>query len=220
MSWQAKIVALFPATHLMACLSSAIYLVMNPGVCSFLLLVSAIYIFPVLTFRIHNFIWPLSYGEFDFSSSEYVPWWGAHQFQLLFIAAPWIEAVLALVPGLYSFWLRRWGSVIGSGVYWTPAVEILDRSTLIIGDGVIVGHRAGFYSHYIRKNKHERQSLYVNSITIGANTLIGGGCRFGPGVKVGVGSRLNILSDIYPNVSLPEGYRTHERQVVKESVET
>ena len=54
------------------------------------------------------------------SDRTYAPWWGMHQIQVLYIAIPQLEAVLRLVPGLYSQWLRLWGSKVGRRVYWTP----------------------------------------------------------------------------------------------------
>ena len=60
-----------------------------------------------------------------------------HQLQVLYSAFP----ALRLVPGLYSAWLRLWGSRVGRAVYWTPQVKITDRGLLKVGDGVVFGHR-------------------------------------------------------------------------------
>ena len=92
--------------------------------------------------------------------------------QLIFIALPALEAILRLIPGVYSAWLRLWGSHVGKHVYWTPLIEITDRDLLDIGDRVIFGHRAACYNHVV-KPKGEDLVLYTAKITIGSDVFVG-----------------------------------------------
>lgn len=157
-----------------------------------------IYVLPPLTYRLLLRFSPLREGVFDLAERKFSSWWASHQIQALYIALPQIEAVLKLVPGLFSFWLRLWGSKVGSGVYWTPRAEIVDRGLLEIGDRAVFGHKVECFSHVIRP-KDGRVVLYVRRISIGDGVFLGAGTRIGPGVRIEDGTNVPILSDLYPN---------------------
>ena len=120
-------------------------------------ILAAIYLLPVLCYRLHNALWPVEPGGSYLIGEAYSPWWGGHQLQLIYLAAPWLEGLLRLIPGLYSAWLRLWGSTVGKSVYWTPQVEIGDRGLMIIGDQVIFGHRAVAFDGLGRRSKFRRE---------------------------------------------------------------
>ncbi len=144
-----------------------------------------LYLTPPILFRLHNFFIPLPLGYSEFTFSKYSPWFGSFQLQVIYIAIPHLEAVLRLIPGAYSAWLRLWGAKIGKGVYWTPLVEIIDRPLLDIGDHVVFGHRVTTTSHYILPNKNAPGlRLYMKPIFIGEHAFIGAGVRIGPGVTI------------------------------------
>ncbi|ESA35278.1 maltose o-acetyltransferase [Leptolyngbya sp. Heron Island J] len=160
-----------------------------------------LYGLPVLSYRLHSQIYPLNSGVSYLQGSNYSPWWGSHQFQLIYIAFPALETCLRLVPGLFSVWLRLWGAQVGKQVYWTPALEIADRGLLTIGDGVVFGHQVGLYSHVIKPRRHNLM-LYLKPITIGEGSFIGAGSYIGPGATVAAGSFLTAGSEIYPNEAI------------------
>lgn len=218
MTTMGKLVALFPAVHVVAIVGSIWQFTRVPNWIGAACIFFMIYGFPVLLFRLHNWICPLKVGEYDLMEPVYSAWWGSHQFQLLFLAVPSLERILALIPGLFSSWLRLWGSDIGKGVHWSPTIEILDRGALVIGDYTVVGHACGFYPHYIRRNAVGKLVLYYNKITVGSQCLLGAKARFAPGVVIGEKSRLNILSDIYPDVKISAGYKSVDREIIKTSV--
>jgi hypothetical protein len=149
----------------------------------------------VAAFRLHEALWPLAEGPSRIDVPAYSPWWGAHQLQVMYGAFPALEAALRLVPGLYSAWLRLWGSRIGRGVHWTPLVEITDRSLLEAGDGVVFGHRVACYAHLI-KRREAGLILYVRRIRIGSGVLLGAGSRLGPGARIDAGTVLPLLTDV------------------------
>ena len=157
-----------------------------------------LYGLPVVAYRLHNRVYPLSAGITYLQGQAYSPWWGSHQFQLVYIAFPALETLLRLVPGLFSLWLRLWGSQVGQQVYWTPGLEIADRGLLSIGDRVVFGHRVGLSSHIV-KPKRDNLMLYVSPITIGDNSFIGAGSNLGPGATVNTGGDLSARSEVYPN---------------------
>jgi acetyltransferase-like isoleucine patch superfamily enzyme len=128
--------------------------------------------------------YPSKSGRWLLNAPIRCDWWIAHQLQLVYAALPFLEALLRLVPGLYSVWLRLWGSSIGKRVYWTPLVEILDRHMLSVGDDVVFGHQVCCTSHIIRKKTNGDLVLMVRPTRIEAGVLIGARARIGPGVKI------------------------------------
>lgn len=162
-----------------------------------------VYLLPPLLFRVHQRVFPLREGAHRMIGPTYVPWWGAHQLQLVFIAFPAVEALLRVL-GVYSPWLRLWGARVGRGVYWTPLVEITDRSLLELGDHVVVGHKCGFYAHAIKPARGTLY-LYVKRIRIGSGAFLGAGSGFGPGATVGEGAYLPLRTEVFPGRSAGRG---------------
>jgi hypothetical protein len=183
-------------------LATLVFFLCRPTLWSLLMIPCAVYGIPLIGFRLLQTFAPMSEGPSDLRSRHFSSWWAGHQLQALFIGFSWLETPLRLTPGLFSFWLRLWGSKVGRQVYWTPAVEILDRNLLEIGDGVIFGHKVACYGHVV-KTKGDRLLLYVRRIRIGQGAFLGAGARLGPGVNVASGSFVPILSDLYPNQSWP-----------------
>ncbi|MGB0775723.1 MAG: acyltransferase, partial [Akkermansiaceae bacterium] len=101
-------------------------------------------------------------------------WWASMQSQMLFARLPMLEEVLRLIPGLYSFWLRLWGSQIGRLTFWSPGTVILDRGFLSIGDDVVLGAGVRFNPHVIRKNDHGELELQLSPVQLGDRVSIGG----------------------------------------------
>jgi acetyltransferase-like isoleucine patch superfamily enzyme len=210
MTWKSRLLSVFPLVHVLLILGSIAGVFLRPGVLSCFAIPASVYVFPVVAFRLHNLLFPLKTGTRDLGKREYSSWWGGHQIQLLFLAVPPLEAVLTLVPGLFSLWLRAWGSKVGRHVYWTPQVQILDRSLLEVGSGVHFGHKVITSSHVVTRTKSGRLLLMVDRITIGDNAFIGAGTRIGPGVTVGEGAVVAAASemgaksvDLYPRATVP-----------------
>ena len=95
-----------------------------------------------------------------------------------------------LVPGLYSLWLRIWGSRVGRLVYWSPGLEVLDRSLLDVGDQVVFGIGVRLNPHVLMPDPQTRRTvLQIGRIVLGGaehdrRVLAGAGRRAG-----GAGSR-------------------------------
>jgi len=197
MSRLGRLMLFFPLLH-------ALLIVTNFGLAfyvpmSLCLLPLSIWFFPLLCWHLHRRIWPIKIGLSYLGRPTYSPWWGSYQMQYLFLLFPSFERILHVVPGLFSLWLRAWGSKIGRGVFWTPHTLILDRSLLTFGDGIIVGHRCSFASHIISLNKKGELVLFVKPVVIGMNCFIGAGSDIGPGAIVAPNTRLPLQSQLYPN---------------------
>ena len=198
MTLRARLLALFPASMVLV----AVAAVVVGGGWGLPVALFALYLAPPLAFRAHQLFWPLREGPSHLVGEGYSPWYGGHQLQVLYVALPSLEALLRLVPGLYSAWLRLWGAKVGRGVYWTPRVQILDRALVEIGDRVIFGHEVVLLSHVIKPTKRGNLLLYVKRIRIGDGVLLGAGCHLGPGVTVDPGVMVPVTEDVYPNTHL------------------
>src|SRR5690606_11439312 len=124
--------------------------------------------------------------------------------QLVYETFPALEGALRLVPGLYSLWLRAWGSRIGRGVYWTPGARIRDRSLLIVGDRVIFGEGVECFSHLV-SIQGSRLMLFVAPITIGDGAFLGGFSKLAPGVVLEAGAVLGAFSRVGPVARITAG---------------
>ncbi len=184
MTFLGKTITFFPLFHLIAIIAAGMKLLIQPALFSLMLFFLIIYVLPVVLYRIHNRFFPLIEGGTRLDLPIYSPWWASYQFQGIFNAFPFLEALLRLIPGAYSFWIRGWGSKVGENVHWTPQVEIIDRSLIDVGDNVIFGHKVIIVSHVVFKKKNGVVRLFVRKVRIGSGAFIGAGSKFGPGTVI------------------------------------
>jgi hypothetical protein len=192
------ILLFFPTLVLILIGAAIVYLAYAPSIFSVVAVLLTIYGLPVLVYRLHQWVYPVGEGISYLIGKEYSPWWGSHQIQVIYITIPVFEAVLRLIPGAFSCWLRLWGAKVGRDVYWTPALEIADRGLLEIGDRVVVGHRIGISSHIIKPRK-QNLMLYVKKVKIGNDVFLGAGSILAPGVVIGDGTFLPMDTNLSPN---------------------
>lgn len=216
MSWKSKIMVCFPGLVVLALIVGIIRFAQNPSFTTFLFIPAALYLFPLLSYRVHNLIFPLYEGKSYLSESEYSPWWGGHQIQLIYYACPWIEAILRVIPGTFSWWLRLWGANIGKNVYWTPNVEIDDRSLVDVSSNVVFGHKVEIVSH-VAGPRDGKISLYSKRVKIGKGCFIGAGSRLGPGAVIEDGAFLPVLTDVYINQRITKDHKIRYKKPTQES---
>jgi hypothetical protein len=190
-------ISLFPAAVTCSALACVAWFVARPGAAPLASLVAVLYLVPVVVYRLHALAFPIREGGSHLVGGGYSPWYGSHQIQLVYISYPALERTLRLVPGLYSAWLRLWGSRVGRGVYWTPQVDVIDRGLLEIGDRVVMGHRSGIISHVIRPTKGNLL-LYVRRVRVGEGALVGAGSYLAAGVVVEPGALVPAATNILP----------------------
>ncbi len=198
MTFLSTFLSFFPALVMLMAFASFLWICFYPGIFSVTALFFSLYLFPLFVYKIHEHFYPLKEGITYLLGKEYSPWWGSHQIQVIYITFPALEALLRLIPGVFSLWLRLWGAKVGKGVYWTPHLEIADRSLLEIGDNVVFGHASGIYCHIIKPKKQDLM-LYVKKVKIGSNVFLGAGSYIGPGVQVEDGTFVAVGSHLYPN---------------------
>ena len=193
-----RALSFFPALHLVTMTAALVALAHAPSAGTAIAVMLAVYGLPLCAFRLLSYWQPLREGVSFLDEPRFSPWWGGHQIQAVFIAIPQLESLLQLIPGAFSLWLRLWGSEVGRSVYWTPRVEIADRSLLVIGDAAVVGHKVEMYAHAVR-SRRGRPLLHIRRIVIGRGAFLGAGTRIGPGVHIADGARVPALSDLYPH---------------------
>lgn len=122
-------------------------------------------------------------------SPDFLRWWACFQCQVLFLRFPVLEEILRLVPGLYSLWLRGWGSRIGRLTYWAPRTTVLDRGFLDLGDRVVFGAGVRLNPHVMERDPQAAAEavLLLAPVVIGADALIGGYSLLTAGTEIAAG---------------------------------
>ena len=103
--------------------------------------------------------------------------------------------------------MRLWGAKVGKNVYWTPRLEIADRSLIEIGDNVFFGQGCGIFSHVVKPKKQDLL-LYIKKVKIGSNVFIGASSVLTPGVIVEDKTFLPVESRLYPNQRIEKDFQT------------
>lgn len=199
MTLTGRLMSLFPALHLLLLAACLWAFVARPSALLAVTFVNLLYLVPPLLWQVYRAF--LSDADPERHSwrldvPERCEWWAAHQFQSLYAVFPALEAMLRVIPGAYSAWLRLWGSRIGRGVYWTPNVELLDRHNLTIGDRVVFGHRVVMTGHAVHRKAAGEVWLLARGVTIGDDCFLGATSRYGPGAVVPNGSTVPFGVDV------------------------
>lgn len=148
--------------------------------------------------------------DIEAGSPAFLCWWACFQCQVLFLRFPVFEEVLRLVPGLYSLWLRAWGSSIGSVTYWAPGTVILDRGFLDIGDRVVFGAGVRINPHILEKSP--AAVLRLAPVRIGDDAVIGGYSLLTAGTEIASGEATRAFL-ISPPFSRWENGKRNRNQI-------
>ncbi|MDD4972918.1 MAG: hypothetical protein PHY93_01130 [Bacteriovorax sp.] len=170
------------------------------------------YLLPLMIQRIVLGIYPLKEGGnyIGLAEKSFSPWLFSLRVQQIYLVFPQLERLLFFLPGLYSAWLRAWGSQIGKNVFWTPGTVVNDRSLMEVGDFVIFGHNTYMSSHLLRV-KNGKFFVYVRKIKIGSYSFIGAFTKMGPGTKISSGSQVQAMSNFSINQNFPANVATKEQ---------
>jgi hypothetical protein len=184
----------FPLAHLSA--MAAIALANLPVWIRITLVLTVLLILPPLLTRLVHALAPLPPGRISIESGGFLSWWATAQFQIVFNRLPMIEELLRMIPGIYSNWLRLWGSRIGRLTYWSPGTVVLDREYLDLGDDVVFGAGVRLNGHVILRNRQGRLELAVAPIKIGSGASVGGYSLLTAGTEIAAGesTRAHLLS--------------------------
>lgn len=181
------VLGLIPFLHVTATLAPVALVMLNRSEPRFATLsILMLYLVPPLVVRTITWIRPLPAGRIDLGSPAFLHWWFTAQWQIVFARLPFLEELLRLVPGVYSMWLRLWGARIGSFVYWSPGVAILDRSLVRVGSRVTFGIGVRINPHVVAPGG-DATVLVIAPITIGDDALVGGYSLLLPGSSIAAG---------------------------------
>lgn len=184
----------FPLCHILGI--SAILL--QPW--SFTIRVSAaivcLYLLPPALARIAGAAFAVKEGRIPVTHPSFLGWWATAQFQMIFNRFPFLEEALRVFPGLYSAWLRLWGSRIGRLTFWAPGVAVLDRGYLDIGDDVVFGAGVRLNGHVLARTSAGTLELALGAVRIGDGASIGGYSLLTAGTEVAAreSTRAHLLS--------------------------
>lgn len=162
--------------------------VVTPKIYFFLRLILCPYLIPLFIYRITFAFIPLKEGAFYIESDSDIAWQMSYKIQSIYGAIPQLEKFLISL-GLFSFWLRMWGSKIGKNVFWTSHTQVLDRNGLVVGNFVFFGHESVLTSH-ITNFKHGKAIIYFKKIKIGNHVFVGARSKIAPGVQIDDGVKL------------------------------
>ena len=203
------VLGFIPVLHLIAAvLPSALVATGRIGPAAAWLTPAILFLLPPLVVRASTWWRPLASGRLEPGSRGFLHWWFTAQWQVIFARLPVLEEMIRMVPGLYSLWLRLWGARVGSLVYWSPGVVILDRPLVRIGSRVILGVGARLTPHVLAPNGARRMALYLSPITIGDGALIGGYSVLLPGCEVAEGEVTPPFRTIHAFSRFANGRRT------------
>lgn len=136
--------------------------------------VALLYLLPPLLARIIHAMAPIHEGVIELQSRDFITWLALLNLQVLFCRLPFLDECLRIVPGLYSMWLRLWGSRIGRLTYWSAGTVILERQFLEVGDNVIFGAGVRVNAHVLARNEQGETALHLGTIKIGDRVIVGG----------------------------------------------
>ncbi|OUS32540.1 hypothetical protein A9Q99_00255 [Gammaproteobacteria bacterium 45_16_T64] len=220
MTLTGKLITFFPALNVTLVIASFIAFIVEPSLYYALIVLFSIYGFPLMSFHIHQYLCPL---KEDTSSivKGYSAWYGTHMIQNMHITFPAFERLLRIVPGVFSLWLRLWGSKVGKSVHWTTQLEIADRSLIEVGDNCVFGYNVKLSSHVIKPSSEHGMVVYVKRICVRKNSLVGAVTQMAPGVIVEEGALVPALSNLYPDTTIERKVSKKEnKQTNSASTET
>jgi hypothetical protein len=169
-----------------------------------------LYVVPVISGRILREKLRSCPSDIELGSPTFILWWACFQCQVLFLRFPVLEEILRMIPGLYSLWLRAWGSRIGTVTYWAPGTVILDRGFLEIGDRVVFGAGVRINPHVMEKTT--KPMLRLSPITIGDDAVIGGYSLLTAGTEIASGEATRAFL-ISPPFSRWENGKRNRNQI-------
>jgi hypothetical protein len=168
---------------------------------------AALYGLPPLASRLVQLCIAIPEGRIGMGTPAFLGWWATAQLQMIFNRLPLLEELLRIVPGLYSNWLRLWGSRIGRLTFWAPGVAVLDRGYLDIGDDVLFGAGVRLNGHVLLHDKNGAMELALGRIRIGSGAFIGGYSLLTAGTEIAPGDTTHAYLLSPPFTAWREGKR-------------
>jgi hypothetical protein len=169
---------------------------------------SWIYILPPLAGRVAMTLFGAPEGEgLGQNARAFKVWWLLTQLQVLFNRFGFLEELLRMVPGLYALWLNAWGARVSPVVYWGPGAAVVDRQSVRIGPGAVIGTRAVLAGHLAVKDAQGAFRITLAPVEIGERALIGAHAGIGPGCRIAAGEEVPAAAFLRPFTQWTGGRR-------------
>jgi acetyltransferase-like isoleucine patch superfamily enzyme len=162
------------------------------------LLIAVLHLVPPLVLRILASSARIEEGV-SIIGKKFSPWLASHNIQAFYDALPYLEALLRVIPGFYSMWLRLWGSRVGYGVEWAVNVSILDRNLMDIGNRVVFSRQVELAAHVRRKLEGGGSRVLVRRVRIGSYAFLGADVCASAGAIVPANAQVPALKVIRVN---------------------
>ena len=167
-----------------------------------------IYLLPPLAARVAMGLCGVPQGEsLTQDSRAYKVWWFLTQLQVLFNRFLVFEEVLRIVPGLYALWLNAWGARVSAVVYWGAGAMVVDRQSVCVGRGVVIGMRAVISGHLASKDANGDFQVTLARVEIGDGVLIGANAGIAPGCTIASGEEVPAATFLRPYTQWTNGRR-------------
>ena len=166
-----------------------------------------LYLLPPCLCRLVMVFSPIHRTHIAVGTREFFTWWSLLNLQVVFCRFSFLEELLRMVPGLYSAWLRLWGSRIGRLTYWAAGTAILERQYLDIGDDVMLGAGARLNAHVLVRNNTGQLELLLAPIKIGAGAMVGGYSLLTTGTEIAPGEMTRAMTMSPPFTRWENGRR-------------
>jgi hypothetical protein len=202
-----------------------LYLVLGAVVCSRFsgwplagAIVGWIYGLPPLLGRLLLLLRGRPAGTFTSRQPEYRTWWLLAQLQMPFNRLALLEELLRLLPGMYPLWLRLWGGRVSLIAFWSPGARVLDRWSIDIERGAVLGTRCLLAGHAVSRGAGEDYEIVLGAVRVEAGAVVGAGAMLGPGTVVAANEILPAGMMLTPFTSWREGRKHAGREARPEGV--
>jgi hypothetical protein len=202
-----RVFSYFPLMMTAASLTALGVFAQWPSGWSAILLLFILYVLPPIVLRIMLRWAPLQQGVGCIDGRKFCPWLASHHIQAFYDALPYLEALLRVIPGFYSMWLRMWGSRVGYGVEWPVRIDVLDRNLMDIGNRVVFAREVELAAHVRQKMDGGGSRVLVRTVRIGSHAFLGAGVRIGPGANVPNNANVPALTVVGVNETFGEAVR-------------
>jgi hypothetical protein len=207
-----RLFSYFPLMMTVAALIALGVFAQWPSVWSALLFVLVIYVLPPMVQRV-VFRWaPLKQGIACIDERGFCPWLAAHHIQAFYDALPYLEALLRVIPGFYSMWLRMWGSRVGYGVTWPVRMDVVDRHLMDIGNRVTFDREVELVAHVRQKTEGAGSRVLVRMLRVGSHAFLGARVRVGPGATIPHNANVPAMTVVGVNETFGEIARHPDRE--------
>lgn len=177
----------------------------DKAVISIVIFSAWLYLIPPLLARTTIILFGRPSGTVKNNTRDHFIWSLLFQYQLIFNRFPILEEILKLIPGIYAIWLNIWGAKVSMFVFWSSGVTILDRYSLQIEKGSILGTECLLSGHFLTFDEDGNDTVIIDKIHIKSGALIGTRAMIAPGCIIHENETLPATRLLMPFTEIKNG---------------